>query len=52
MFLGRLAKLADPITTPITAHLPGPVPLNSRAQRRASRSRREVLAAHRARRLA
>jgi hypothetical protein len=45
MFIGRLARLADPIVAPVTAHLPGPVLLHSRTQRRASRSRAQVLAA-------
>jgi hypothetical protein len=52
MFIGRLAKLADPIAPPVTAHLPGPVPVDARAQRRAARSRRRVLADRRTRGLA
>jgi hypothetical protein len=52
MFIGFLAKLADPIAGPVTAHLPGPIPVSSRTSRRAARSRRQVLADRRARRLA
>lgn len=52
MFTGRLAKLADPLVVPVTAHPPAASPLDSRAARRAARSRRQVLTARRARRLA
>jgi hypothetical protein len=52
MFTGHLAKLADPIGPPVTAHLPGALPLQTRARRRAVRPRHKVLTARRLRRLA
>jgi hypothetical protein len=48
MFLGLLARLADPIQGLVTAHAPGMLAA-PRAQRRALRTRRQVLADRRAR---
>jgi hypothetical protein len=52
MFTGFLAKLADPIAGPVTAHLPSPILVDTRAARRAARPRRQVLADRRSRGLA
>lgn len=42
VFLGRLSRLADPIVGPVLAHPPGVLEL-TRTERRAARSRRQVL---------